>query len=140
MRLSSDSALFGFPRSCTGLLWYFGFTSPSESGDQSEYGCNRGLVFPASASRLQSRRSSVRLSAAVAASFGYVPRGQRALLDADVLELIDRSTCLVEPVSVGVLCSSRACAVHGSKHVQRRVQSLLANIPSARPCGRSFAP
>ena len=116
------------------------FTSPSESGDQSEYGCDRGLVFPASASGLQSRRSSVRLSAAVAAAFGCVPRGQRALLDADMLELIDRSTCLVEPVSVGVLCSSRACAVPRSKHVQRRVRSLLANIPSARPCGRSFAP
>ena len=28
-----------------------------------------------------------------------------------MLELIDRSTCLVEPVIVGVLCSSRACAV-----------------------------
>ena len=140
LRLSSDSALFGFPRSCTGLLWFFGFTSPSESGDQSEYGCDRGLAFPASASGLQSRRSSVRLSAAVAAAFGCVPRGQRALLDADMLELIDRSTCLVEPVSVGVLCSSRACAVPRSKHVQRRVRSLLANIPSARPCGRSFAP
>ena len=82
----------------------------------------------------------LRLSAAVAAAFGCVPRGQRALLDADMLELIDRSTCLVEPVSVGVLCSSRACAVPRSKHVQRRVRSLLANIPSARPCGRSFAP
>ena len=43
--------------------------------------------------------------AAVAAAFGCVPSGQRALLDADMLELIDRSTCLVEPVSVGVLCS-----------------------------------
>ena len=32
------------------------------------------------------------------------------------------------------LCCTR------SKHVQRRVRSLLANIPSARPCGRSFAP
>ena len=82
----------------------------------------------------------LRLSAAVAAAFGCVPRGQRALLDADMLELIDRSTCLVEPVYVGVLCSSRACAVPRSKHVQRRVRSLLANIPSARPCGRSFAP
>ena len=27
-----------------------------------------------------------------------------------------------------------------SKHVQRRVRSLLADSPSARPCGRSFAP
>ena len=30
----------------------------------------------------------------------------------------------------------RACAGR-TKHVQRRVQSLLANIPIARPCGRS---
>ena len=43
---------------------------------------------------------SLRLSAAVAAAFGCVPRGQRALLDADMLELIDRSACLVEPVTV----------------------------------------
>ena len=43
---------------------------------------------------------SLRLFAAVAAAFGCVPRGQRALLDADMLELIDRSACLVEPVSV----------------------------------------
>ena len=42
----------------------------------------------------------MRLSAAVAAAFGCVPRGQRALLDADMLELIDRSACLVEPVVV----------------------------------------
>ena len=40
----------------------------------------------------------------------------------------------------GVLCSSRACAVTRSKHVQRRVRSLLANVLSAGPCGRSFAP
>ena len=34
------------------------------------------------------------------AEAGCVPRGQRALLDADMLELIDRSACLVEPFSV----------------------------------------
>ena len=61
--------------------------------------------------RVHSLLISVRLSAAVAAAFSCVPRGQRALLDADMLELIDRSACLVEPVTVGVLCSSRACAV-----------------------------
>ena len=55
---------------------------------------------------------SLRLFAAVAAAVGCVPRGQRALLDADMLELIDRSACLVEPVfCCGVVCSSRACAV-----------------------------
>ena len=84
------------------------------------------------------RRSSVRLSAAVAAAFSCVPRGQRALLDADMLALIDRSTCLVEPVAVGVLCSSRACAPQQAR--PRRVLSLLANVPSATLCGRSFAP
>ena len=56
--------------------------------------------LPASASGVHYRQSSVRLSAAVAAAFGCVPRGQRALLDADMFELIDRSTCLVEPVTV----------------------------------------
>ena len=34
-----------------------------------------------------------------------MPRGQRALLDADMLELIDRSACLVEPVSVVESCA-----------------------------------
>ena len=43
---------------------------------------------------------SLRLFAAVAAVVGCVPRGQRALLDADMLELIERSACLVEPVAV----------------------------------------
>ena len=43
---------------------------------------------------------SLRLFAAVAAAVGCVPRGQRALLDADMLELIDQSACLVEPVTV----------------------------------------
>ena len=119
----------------------FGNTSPSESGDQSKYGCNRGLAFPVSASGARSRRSSVRYSAAVAAAFGCVPRDQRALLDANMLELINPSTCLVELVAVGVLCSFfRACAVPRSKHVQRRVWSLLAKIPSAKPCGMFFAP
>ena len=42
----------------------------------------------------------LRLSAAVAAAYGRVPRGQWALLDADMFELIDRSACLVEPVVV----------------------------------------
>ena len=68
-----------------------------------------------------------------------VPRGHRALLDADMLELIDRSACLVEPVTVShVLLPCLFCP--RSKHVQRRVRSLLANSPSARPCGRSSAP
>ena len=66
---------------------------------------------------------SLRLSAAVAAEFGCVPHGQWAALDADMLELIDQSACQVEPV----LVVSRA-----RRHVQRRVKSLLANVPIAR--------
>ena len=57
-------------------------------------------LSPASASGLQSRRSSVVATLRSCRRCGCVPRGQRALLDADMLELIDRSTCLVEPVSV----------------------------------------
>ena len=112
--------------------WSFEFRSPSKSGDQSEYGCDRGLVFPTSASGVDSRRSSVVATLRSCRRCGCVPRGQRALLDADMFELIDRSACLVEPVVV------ESCAVTRSKHVQRRVRSLLADSPSARPCGRSF--
>ena len=39
--------------------------------------------------------------AAVPAAYGCVPRGQWAPLDADMFELIDRSSCLVEPVVIG---------------------------------------
>ena len=81
-----------------------------------------------------SRRSSVRLSAAVAAAFSCVPRGQRALLDADMLELIDPSTCLVEPVTVGVLCSSRACAVPAASTSSAASGRCSRMYPSARPC------
>ena len=62
--------------------------------------CCHGLAFPASASGLQSRRSLVFATLRSCRRCGCVPRGQRALLDADMLELIDRSACLVEPVSV----------------------------------------
>ena len=82
------------------LLWFFEFTSPSESGDQSEYGCDRGLVFTASASRVDSRRSSVVATLRSCRRCGCVPRGQRALLDADMLELMNLSACQVEPVVV----------------------------------------
>ena len=84
--------------------------------------------------------SPVRLSAAVAAAFGCVPRGQRALLDADMLELIDRSTCLVEPVTVGVLCSSRACAAPAASTSSAASGRCSRLYPTARPCGKSFAP
>ena len=70
-----------------------------------------------------------------------LPHGQWALLDADMLELIDRSACLVEPVLVGgaFLLFLRACATR-TAHVQRRAKALLANTPIARPCVRSCAP
>ena len=57
-------------------------------------------LSPASASGVHSRRSSVVATLRSCRRCGCVPRGQRALLDADMLELIDRSACLVEPVSV----------------------------------------
>ena len=63
-------------------------------------------LSPASASGLQSRRSSVIATLRSCRRCGCVPRGQRALLDADMLELIDRSACLVEPVVVVESCAS----------------------------------
>ena len=57
-------------------------------------------LSPASASGVHSRRSSVVATLRSCRRCGCVPRGQRALLDADMLELIDRSACLVEPVAV----------------------------------------
>ena len=113
LRLSSGFALLGFARSFAVVL-----SSPPGLVPEvipcrrSARVCSEPLrvgrswvvamvwLSPASASGLHSRRSSVRLSAAVAAAFDCVPRGQRALLDADMLELIDRSACLVEPVTV----------------------------------------
>ena len=41
---------------------------------------------------------TLRLSAAVAAAVGFVPHGQWALLDADMLALIDWRVCPVEPI------------------------------------------
>ena len=115
LHLSSDFALLGFPRSCTRLLWF--------------------VVFPLRPMGCTPAEALLRLSAAVAAAYGRVPRGQWALLDAAMFELIDRSECLVDAVVV----VSRARASR-TEHVQRRVGSLLVNIPSARPCGRSCAP
>ena len=124
LRLSSGFALLGFPRSFTVVL-----SSPPGLVPEvipcrrSARVCSEHLrvvrswfvamvwLSPASASGLQSRRSSVVATLRSCRRCGCVPRGQRALLDADMLELIDQSACLVEPVSCGVLCSSRACAV-----------------------------
>ena len=73
--------------------------------------------------------------AAVPVAYGCVPRGQWAPLDADMFEFIDRSSCLVEPVVVGR--ASRLLPVLAqtctTQHVQRRVRSLLANVPIAMP-------
>ena len=77
--------------------------------------------------RAPAEAQSLRVSAAVAAASGCVPRGQRALLDAVMNALIDQSSCLVEPV----LVLSRARAVR-TEHVQRRVRSLLANVSCSR--------
>ena len=85
--------------------------------------------------RVPAEAQSLRLSAAVRAACGCVPRGQRALLDADMNALIDRSSCLVEPVLV--LSSARA---RRTEHVQRRVRSLLANIPSRGLVARGSFP
>ena len=76
---------------------------------------------------------SLRLFATVAAG-GWL----QALLDADMLELIDRSAC--EPVVVESCAPPPVLVLSPQRHVQRRVRSLLANSPSARPCGKSFAP
>ena len=65
--------------------------------------------------------------AAVPAAYGCVPRGQWAPLDADMFELIDRSSRLVEPVIVGrAILLLPVLAQTCTQHVQRRVQSLLA--------------
>ena len=55
---------------------------------------------------------SLRLSAALAAALGCVPHGQWALLDADMLVMIDRSARLVELALVGraFFALSGACA------------------------------
>ena len=89
---------------------------------------------------------SLRHSAAVAAALGCVPHGQWALLDADILIMIDPSACLVEPVLVSgavvflpvptlpsAPSTSSAASGLRTQHFQRRVRSLLANIPTAVP-------
>ena len=67
------------------------------------------------------------LPAAVpAACEWHVPRGQWALLDADMSQLIDRSSCLVEPC-VPVPAASTTDAASGRR----------SRVPIARPCRRS---
>ena len=129
LHLSSGFALLDFPRSCTGLLWFFEFTSPSESGDQSEYGCDRGLAFSASASGVHSRRSSVVATLRSCRRCGWLcaswsagtPRRRLARIDRPVYMSGGACYCW-RLVLLPCLCCPR------SKHVQRRVQSLLAIV------------
>ena len=71
---------------------------------------------------------SLRLFAAVAVAVGCVPRGQRALLDADMLELIDRSACLVELDTVES-CAPSVLVLYPQQARPEPLPSLLANSP-----------
>ena len=99
------------PRSFTRLLWI--------------------VVLPLLASGSRSRQSFLECDQRAC---GYVPRGQWALLDADMPKLIDRSACLVEPVVVESLCSSRACAVPALSTSSAASSRCSRLYPIARPC------
>ena len=95
--------------------WFAGLTSTtcvpsglcawrsSCSGDQPEYRCDRASRASPRPPGHDPAEALLRLSAAVAAALGHVPHGQWALLDIDMPLLIDRSACLVEPVTVELL-------------------------------------
>ena len=84
---------------------------------------------------------SLRLFAAVAAAAGCVPRGQRALLNADMLELIDRSACLVEPVAVESCALPPVLVLSPAASTSSAASSRCSRMSFPRgPCGRSFAP
>ena len=113
LHLSSGLALLGFPRSSTVVLLPSGTRPGVIPCRRSARVCSEhlrvGRSWFAAMVWLSSLRppgstpaeaQSLRLFAAVAAAADCVPRGQRALLDADMLELIDRSACLAEVVSV----------------------------------------
>ena len=97
---------------CSGSSCYR-FGSPGSRSRQSFLECDQHSFLP----QLSPQRAC-----------GYVPRGQWALLDADMPKLIDRSACLVEPVVVESLCSPCLCCPR-TEHVQRLVRSLLAIVP-----------
>ena len=99
LHLSSGFALLGFQRSCTRLLWFV-------VSRLRPPGCTQAEAL-------------LRVSAAVAAAYGRVPRGQWELLDANMLELIDRSACLVEPVLVGNPCSRKPAPGTSQRRVRR---------------------
>ena len=111
LRLSSGFALLCFPRSSTVVLFSPpGLVPKVIPCRRSARVCSEHLrvgrswfvamVWLSSLRPPGSRRSSVVATLRSCRRCGCVPRGQRALLDADMLELIDRSACLVEPVSV----------------------------------------
>ena len=96
-------------------------------GSASRFGLRVAIPSKLSECRLSSRVQSSLTPAAVAAALGHVPHGQWAPLDADMLELIDWSTCLVEPDLVGrapllLHMLVQAC----TQHVQRRARLVTA--------------
>ena len=96
-------------------------------GSASRFGLRVAIPPKLSESRLSSRVQSSLTPAAVAAALGHVPHGQWAPLDADTLELIDRSTCLVEPDLVGrALLLLPVLVQVCTQHVQRRARSVAA--------------
>ena len=120
LHLSSGFALLGFPRSCTRLLWIvvFPLRPPGCSPAESLFGSAYDTHSPA----------------VVHAASGCVPRGQWAPLDADMFELIDRSSYLVGPVVIGrAILLLPVLAQTCTQHVQRRVGSLLAKKTIAMP-------
>ena len=71
--------------------------------------------------------------AAVPAAPGCVPRGQLALLDADMRKLIDRSACLVEPVVVErVLFSSLPCSCKPAPGTSSAASSRCSRMSPSR--------
>ena len=127
LHLSSGLALLGFPRSSTVVL-------SSPPGLVPEVVWLSPLRPPGST---PAEAQSLRLFAAVAAAVSCVPRGQRALLDADMLELIDRSACLVELIVV----ESCAPPVLVLSPQQARPSGRCSRIPPPRGLvERLFAP
>ena len=106
------------------------FTSPSCSGGQPEYGCERAsrVLFwlrVAIPPKLLEQSSTLLLTCSHRCA-SHVPRGQWALLDADMLALIDRSACLVEACTCG-------------RHTKSSTHGPLT-VSFVSPTMRSFAP
>ena len=101
-------------------------TSLSCSGDQPERGHERasrvfcfGLCGRLPPKLLEQSSALVLFRCCGHRRAGRVPRGQWALLDTDMLVLIDRSACLVEP-SLHLCSSHQVLAPHGPLTVFRR--------------------